>query len=48
MIQIITKEGSKKKLIKNNITFALKMDGKEFRIKGREIRFAPEERIKIR
>jgi len=43
-IQIKTKKGEKKTLIKKNITFKMN----EATIKGEEIQAAPEERIKLR
>ncbi len=47
-LQIKTREGKKKVLIKRNISFTIKMDNKELKIKGREIQLAPEERIKLK
>ena len=47
-LQIKTKEGKKKMLIKEDITFVMKINNEEFMIKGDEIRVAPEERIKLR
>lgn len=48
MLVIKTRKGERKKLVKNSIMFTIKMEGKEFRIKGSEINSAPEERIKLR
>lgn len=47
-LQIKTREGKKKVLIKRNIAFTIKMGNKELKIKGREIQLAPEERIKLK
>jgi ribonuclease P protein subunit POP4 len=47
MLKIRTKQGEKR-LIKNNITFTIKMEGKNIEIRGAEIQTAPEERIKLR
>lgn len=46
-LEIKTKKG-KKTLIKQNITFTIKINKKEYKIKGEEIKISPEERIKIK
>lgn len=47
-LQIKTKQGSKKTLIKQNIIFTIKIGEKEYKIKGEEIKASPEERIRLK
>lgn len=47
MLTIKTTKG-KKKLVKKNIIFTMKINNSETTIRGEEIQAAPEERIKLR
>ena len=45
---LVQTEKGRKRLLKNNLKFEIKMDGKNLEIDGNKILMRPEDRIKIR